>query len=34
MNALLIAQFKLLSGESMHLWEQGVGVREAWLKEK
>ena len=34
MNALLIAQFKLLSGDSMHLWEQGVGVRKAWLEEK
>ena len=34
MNALLIAQFKLLSGESMHMWEQGAGVRKAWLEEK
>jgi len=30
----LIAQFKLLSGESMHMWEQGAGVRKAWLEEK
>ena len=29
MSALLVSQFKLLSGESLHMWEQGEGARKA-----
>jgi len=31
MFSLLIAQFKLLSGESLHMWSQSKGVRKSWL---
>ena len=29
MSALLVSQFKLLSGESLHMWEQGEGARKS-----